>query len=540
MKQLWYTLAMVHRCDPKSFWIKVLCVVVESVLPLVGLRLLQGLVDAVSMAFTSDAAGAPYMPWLLAMVLVMLLNRVASATERVVSDVLGQRLIDHMGDLLQHQAARLDMGYYDSASYHDTLHRAGQEAGTRPLTVVNQMLAVAGSLLSAAVVIVMLATARWEVVVVMVLAVVPSFVVRLRKAKGVYDFRRNNTQLYRRTAYYSYLLTSREGAQEVRTYRLVETLRGRYVQARAQLAKALLRISRRMGMYDVASAVVEAIAMGLAVWLLADKTLAGALTVGTFVMLFEAFRRGQTYLNTLTTSVAGLYDARLFINNLFEFLNLQPTIETPSTPDPMPERATEIEFRDVTFVYPNTERKVLDHYSLKARVGEVTRIDGENGYGKSTLVKLLLRFYDPQEGQILIDGTDIRRFDPAELRSRMGVLFQDFVRFNCTLGENISMGDIDHWEADVETAARLSGADQVANKLGKGYATQLGRMFDGGEEPSMGQWQRIALARALQSNAPILLLDEPMAWIDERGRKQIQETIEKLKKDKIIILITHA
>ncbi len=531
---------MVHRCDPKSFWIKVLCVVVESVLPLVALRLLQGLVDAVSMAFTSDAAGAPYMPWLLAMVLVMLLNRVSSATERVVSDVLGQRLIDHMGDLLQHQAARLDMGYYDSASYHDTLHRAGQEAGTRPLTVVNQMLAVAGSLLSAAVVIVMLATARWEVVVVMVLAVVPSFVVRLRKAKGVYDFRRNNTQLYRRTAYYSYLLTSREGAQEVRTYRLVETLRGRYVQARAQLAKALLRISRRMGMYDVASAVVEAIAMGLAVWLLADKTLAGALTVGTFVMLFEAFRRGQTYLNTLTTSVAGLYDARLFINNLFEFLNLQPTIETPSTPDPMPERATEIEFRDVTFVYPNTERKVLDHYSLKARVGEVTRIDGENGYGKSTLVKLLLRFYDPQEGQILIDGTDIRRFDPAELRSRMGVLFQDFVRFNCTLGENISMGDIDHWEADVETAARLSGADQVANKLGKGYATQLGRMFDGGEEPSMGQWQRIALARALQSNAPILLLDEPMAWIDERGRKQIQETIEKLKKDKIIILITHA
>ena len=269
------------------------------------------------------------------------------------------------------------------------------------------------------------------------------------------------------------------------------------------------------------------------------QAVAAAITLGSFVMLFEAFRRGQGYLSALVAGIAGLYDNRLFISNLFEFLALEPTVLSPEKPETMPERIETIEFRDVTFRYPDMDRDVLQHFNLTARVGEVTRIEGRNGYGKSTLVKLLLRFYDPQQGAVLINGTDLRRFDPEELRRHMGVLFQDFLRFNCTAADNIVFGDIDHPEASADAAARMAGADGVVDCLPQGYATQLGRMFDGGAELSMGQWQRVATARALQGDAPILLLDEPLAWLDNDSRRHLLDTLDTICRNKIVIMITH-
>jgi ATP-binding cassette subfamily B protein len=184
------------------------------------------------------------------------------------------------------------------------------------------------------------------------------------------------------------------------------------------------------------------------------------------------------------------------------------------------------------------ERDVLKDFSLVARKGEITRIDGHNGYGKSTLVKLLLRLYDPDSGAVLVNGVDIRRFRPSELRGRMGVLFQDFARFYCTVGENIAFGGSKD-AADIGRSLALSGADQVVDSLPQGTETLLGRLFDGGNELSMGQWQRVALARALASDAPVLVLDEPAAWLDHDARKHLDETLQKLKEDKIIIIITH-
>ena len=186
------------------------------------------------------------------------------------------------------------------------------------------------------------------------------------------------------------------------------------------------------------------------------------------------------------------------------------------------------------------DRDVLSHYSLVARMGEITRLEGRNGFGKSTLVKLLLRLYDPQQGAVLINGTDIRRFDPVELRRRMGVLFQDFVRFFVSAKENIAFGDVSEDASNnIDNAAALAGADNIIDNLPQGGETQLGRLFDGGQELSMGQWQRIALARALCSDAPILLLDEPTAWLDADARNHFDHTLQQLKQHKIILLITH-
>lgn len=539
MKNLWKALCMVHRCAPRSFWLRVVYVVLQSVLPLVNLYILKGIIDSVTAGIGIGGYGLQVMWLLVTMCVVFLLNRIVSALNGINNDVLSQRLIDYVSDQLQRQSARLDLQYYDTPAYHDTFHRAQQEASFRPLQILNNIMAFFGAVISIAGVVAMLASASWWFIVVMIAAVVPGFAVRLYKARRIYRFRRDNTQLYRRTSYYGAILTSRDAAKELRTYRLSDLFRSRFVDARKRLVGRLLSISRRLGVLDVLCAVVEAAAMFAVVWLLVNRAWSGAITIGSFVMLFEAFRRGQGYLSSLVGAISGLYDNRLFIGNLFEFLELQPTILPPDAPLPLPDDIHEVEFRDITFRYPDMERDVLSHFSLRAHKGEIVRIDGRNGFGKSTLIKLLLRLYDPQQGQVLVDGIDIRRFDPAALRSRMGVLFQDFLRFSLTVEENVALGDV-QGRPDITGALGLSGADEFVSRLPQGERTLLGRLFDGGSELSMGQWQRIALARALASDAPILLLDEPTAWLDADARQHLQETIQQIKSQKIILLVTHS
>ena len=317
--------------------------------------------------------------------------------------------------------------------------------------------------------------------------------------------------------------------------------RERFVSVRKLLVDNLLKISRRIGVYDSVCSIFETLAMFFVVLFLLSSTTSGAITVGSFVMLFEAFRRGQTGLNSLVGGVTGLYDNRLFVGNLFEFLDLKPTIVTAPDAIPFPQRVESVEFRDITFRYPQMERDVLSHFNLVARAGEVTQIEGENGFGKTTLLKLLLRLYDTDQGAVLVNGVDVRQYDLAGLRHGIGAIFQDYVRFYCTAEENIVFGDVQHPDHErARRAAHLAGADKIIERLPKGYDTPLGRMFDGGEELSMGQWQRIALARQLYSDAPVLVFDEPTAWMDIASRDRFYETLEQMRQEwKVIILIKH-
>ena len=536
MNKLWQALLLVRRCDRWSFRRKMLYVALQSVLPLVNLYILKLLVDSVEAGVRGVGEPNTVIAYLLAMVCVFLLNRVVSALNNINNDVLGQRLVDYLSDIMQRQAARLDMAYYDNPDFHDSLHRAQQEASYRPIQIMNNFMAFFGALLSIAGVVAMLTAASWWVIAVMVVAVLPGFAVRMFKARRIYKFRRDNTQLYRQTAYYSALLTARDYAKEMRAFNLTAFFRTRFVDNRRRLVLQLLCISRRLGALDVLCALIEAAAMFAVVWLLVRQAFAAAITIGSFVMLFEAFRRGQGYLTSLVSAIAALYDNRLFVGNLFDFLDFEPRVVSPADPLPLPEKIESVEFRDITFRYPDMDRDVLSHYSLTARVGEVTRIEGENGYGKSTLVKLLLRLYDPQQGVVLINGTDIRSFDLTALRAKVGVLFQDFVRYNLTAAENIGFS---HTE-DVGTAASLSLAAPFIERLPHGYDNMLGRAFDGGAELSMGQWQRVAIARMLHTDAPIMVLDEPMAWMDMPTREQFMRSVERIRHDKIIIMITHA
>ncbi|MCQ2273986.1 MAG: ABC transporter ATP-binding protein/permease [Bacteroidales bacterium] len=543
MKQLLKALNMIRQCDKRCFWLRIFYVVMQSVLPLVSLYILKYLVDGVTTGEVPVVMGVEMsVYWCLgAFCLIFLLNRLVGVLSGVNTDVMQQRLIDYLSDKMQKQSARLDMSYFDNPEYHDTYHRAQQESSFRPLQVLNGFMNLLGSVITISGIMVMLLSASGWIIVVMVLAVVPSFIVRIIKSRKIYAWRRNTTQDYRRTNYYTALLGGRDFAKEMRTFGLAGHFRDKFVDIRLRLVKTLIKISRRLAFYDSICAIVETAALLFVTLFLIKSATSGVITVGAFVMLFEAFRRGQTAMTGLVSAITGLYDNRLFVGNLFEFLDLEPTITSPKNALSFPKVVESVEFRDITFRYPKMERDVLSHYNLKAQAGMVTQIEGENGFGKTTLLKLLLRLYDTNEGQVLVNGVDVREYNVKELRRGIGAIFQDYVRFYCTAEENISFGDIDHYDAErVKYVAKLAGADKYIERLPKGYQTPLGRMFDDGEELSMGQWQRIALARQLYSDAPVLIFDEPTAWMDVPSRERFYETLEMLKaQKKVIILIKH-
>lgn len=544
MRTLWKTLMLVYHCDRKAFWTRLFLVALQSVLPLFNLIVLKELIDSVTThALSGESAGDPAEVglYVLCFCAIFLVNRLVSTWNGVNNDIMSQKLIDYMSDLIQNQSARLDMDFFDNPDFHDTFHRAQQESSFRPIQVLNNFMSLFGSILSIATIVVMMAAASWWIILVMILAVIPSFFLRLVKARSIYGFRRKNTQNYRRTSYYSALLTHRDFAKEMRVFGLAPFFRSRFVDIRKQLVATLLHISRRLARFDIVCAIIETAALMLVLALLLRQAFVGALSIGLFVMLFEAFRRGQGYMQTLVTSIATLYDNRLFASNIFDFLKLQPLIRSCEHPAPFPSKIETVRFQEVSFRYPNMDHDVLHNFNLSAHVGEICRIEGENGYGKTTAIKLLMRLHDPQKGTILINGIDIRQFNIEELRRSVGVIFQDFVRFQCTLKENIAFGNVKNMDDQqrLQMVASMSGADLAMGKMRHGYDTLLGRMFDGGEELSMGQWQRVALARQLYSDAPILVFDEPTAWLDATSRQHFYETLQSLQNDKIIILIHH-
>lgn len=543
MKQLFKALNMIRMCEQKSFWLRIFYVVVQSVLPLLSLYILKFMVDSVTNGTDQIILGHQFNTYTLlgTFCLLFLLNRLVNVLSTVNTDIMSQRLIDYLSDRMQKQSAQLDMSYFDNPEYHDTYHRAQQEASYRPLQVLNGFMSLFGALITISGIVIMLTAASPWIIVVMVVAVVPSFIVRIIKSRQIYAFRRNNTQNYRRTMYYTALLGGRDYAKEMRTFGLAPYFRSRFVKIRKELVKRLLHISRKLAVYDSICAIVETAALFFVTLFLIISATSGAITVGAFVMLFEAFRRGQAALTSLVSAISGLYDNRLFVGNLFEFLDLQPTIVSPKNPKPFPQRVDTVEFRDITFRYPKMERDVLSHFNLSAKAGQVTQIEGENGFGKTTLLKLLLRLYDTDQGAVLVNGVNIKEYDLTQLRHGIGAIFQDYVRFYCTAEENIEFGDIDNPDPErARYAAELAGADKIIAKLPKGYQTPLGRMFDGGEELSMGQWQRIALARQLYSDAPVLIFDEPTAWMDVPSRDKFYQTLDMLKNNnKVIILIKH-
>jgi ATP-binding cassette, subfamily B, bacterial len=507
------------------------------------LGIVRELVDAV----TSARPTAEVLRWVAFAGGATVLAALARALARLAREAQAAHVEDHVTALIQDRAVAADLAFYESPAYHDTLLRARRAGPQRPAQVVaNLVLAVRNAvLLFAALAIV--ATIDAIVVPVLGLIVLPALVVRLRSVRTLHDWQQRRTQLERRAGYLDWLVTSDTHAKELRINRLGQVLRGQHDTTRGLIRTERLRIARRRTATETAVEVLAAIAFFGALAHLVRGTATGATSVGDLVLFLLVFQRAQAAGQELVGQLSRLYEDHLYLGLLFAFLDLRDEVVRPDDPLPTPRRVHDaIRLEQVSFRYPDTDAWVLRDVDLTLRPGEVVALVGENGSGKTSLVKLLCRLYDPTEGRLTVDGVDLRVSDPDEHGRLVSVIFQDHLHYADTVAENIRYGDVELpvWAApdgtpEIRRAGRDAGADDFVGRLGDGYLTRLTRLFDDGVELSVGQWQRLALARALVRPAPLLVLDEPSSALDPDAEHALFRDLRDVLGGRSALIISH-
>lgn len=338
------------------------------------------------------------------------------------------------------------------------------------------------------------------------------------------------------------MMTTYYYAKEIRIFDLGKTFHQKYCDLRKLLRRERLDLLRKSSMFEVGSQVLSSVVVFGTYVFIAIRTVNGMITMGDLVMYYQAFRRGLGAVRTTIGGINGLYENNLFVSNLFEFLDLKPEVIESENPLPVPRPVkTGILFNHVGFMYPGSNKLALEDVNLALRPNEKIALVGENGSGKSTLIKLLCNFYNPTEGRILIDDEPLNRYQTGSLRREISAVFQDYAHYQLTARQNISLGDIhaDPETVQIQEAARQAGIHELLSQLPEGYETILGKWFEEGEELSIGEWQKIALARAFVSDSQIIVLDEPTSSLDAITEFELIGRFLKLLENRSAIIISH-
>lgn len=520
-------------------------VFIQGALPLLTLYLMKLIVDAVTFALGAPdkIAAFRHVALLIGFAAgVAILNSLFQQIAGLIKESQTLKVTDHMYDILHSKSMEVDLEYYENPQYLDTLHRAQQEGPYRPTHIVDGLVRLGQSGISLLAMVGLLFSFHWVMAVVLFAAAIPGVLVRLKYSGKLYHWQRGRTQAERKASYFNWMLTGDSHAKEIRLFNLGDLFKHRFGNLRKQLRRERLDISRKRSVAELGAQISATLAVFGSFGFIAFRTIQGIITLGDMIMYFQAFQRGLGYLRGMLGGVADLYEDSLFLSNLYEFLDLEPKVKEPLHPVSVPQPMQKgILFENVSFKYPASNGKVLEDISLYIEQGEVVALVGENGSGKTTFVKLLCRLYDPNQGTITLDGIDLRHFETVALRHQISVIFQDYVKYHLTARENIWFGNIilpsEH--KSIETAAHYAGADELITGLPKGYETILGKWFEDGEELSIGEWQKIALARAFLRKAQIIVLDEPTSSLDAKTEYEVFKNFRQLLDGRSAILISH-
>jgi ATP-binding cassette subfamily B protein len=456
--------------------------------------------------------------------------------------LLADRYTHSVSVRVMRQAAELDLTTYEDPVFYDRLERARVQATDR-LAMIQQM----GRLLQQTLTtLTWTATLIWYspwLVLLLALGVLPTFLGETHFAFLGYAKNFRQTPAKRQMDYLRQVAGSREGAKELKLFNLSDYLTNRFTKLSLDIYEENVALSRKKlvagGLLGIIATLGYYGAYAFVIW----RAVSGGYTdIGTFYLLTNAIIQASSNLQQVFSTASGIADQALFLTDLLAFFEMKPTVTSkldgPLIPRPI---RRGFEFRNVSFAYPGTTRRVLSNFNFTLEPGERIALIGENGQGKTTVVKLITRLYDPTEGQILLDGIDLREYRLEDLHHEIGVIFQDFMRYEMTARENISVGRVEseHSQTEIESAAHKSLAESVIAKLPGGYDQMLGRRFESGVELSGGEWQRVALARAYLRDAQLLVLDEPTAALDARSELEVFERFAELTTGKMALLISH-
>lgn len=507
------------------------------------------IVDAVVAGIRSGLPAAdfwpavlPVLPFLLIEFGLLTAGSLLAQARTLVEHVLHARLANSINTTIIRKALSMDLQFFENAAYYDKLENARREADRRALDILNSVTLALQSGLTLASFAVILIGFSPLIALVLFTTALPAFIAQNKFGQLSFRLLSWRAPERRQMMYWEHLLTADASVKEIKLFSLGEPLLKRYLDLFWKAYREDTEIAKRRSLVSVALGVLSSLAYyGAYAWIV-WRAVAQAITLGDMTMYLSVFRQTQSTLQNLFRNVSGLYESALFMSNLFTFLEMQPGSASTTGTRPVPHPfQLGIEFRHVSFRYPNRTQDALHDVSLTIRPGEKLALVGPNGAGKTTFVKLLTRLYDPSEGQILLDGIDLREYDLEDLRRRIGVIFQDYVRFPATARENIGFGQIDALAdlARIERAAERGGADEVISELPSGYDTMLGTLWERGSDLSGGQWQKFALSRAFMRDGEILVLDEPTSALDAEREYEIFQRFRALTEGRIAILISH-
>lgn len=516
--------------------------VINSAIPLAMLYIGKEIIDAIIALQNGEMIDQKYL-WTMVVlefglaVLSSLINRAITLLDSLLGDLVSNRT---SVDLIRH-AAKLDLYQFENAEFYDKLERARRQTTGRTV-LMSQVLSQFQDVISIFFLGAGLVVFNPWLILLLFLAVIPSFLGESHFNSQTYSLTRSWTPERRELDYLRYIGASDEFAKEVKTFNLAGFITRRF----AYLADKYYLVNRKLAVRRAAwgsgLSMIGTLSYYGAYIFIIIQTIGGIITIGTLTFLSGSFSRMQSMLQRIMSRFTQIADSALYLQDLFDFFQIEPIIRSSSGAQPFPQKIREgFRFDNVSFKYPGTERWAIRNLSFHLQPGEKLALVGENGAGKTTLVKLLARLYEPTEGAILLDGIDLREYDLTALRDNIGIIFQDYMRFQFRAGENIAVGNIGMIEDAelIETSARKSLADTVIEELPDRYQQMLGRRFADGVELSGGQWQKIALARAYMRDAQLLILDEPTSALDARAEHEVFQRFADLIEDKNAVLISH-
>jgi ATP-binding cassette subfamily B protein len=537
---------LVWQADKQTAMVSFILTPILALIPAaqawVGKLIIDSIITSIGQKASLANGFKTVLPFLLMEFAIVLISAILSQLRALSDQNLRMQLSNYVSQLVMRKATTLDLQFFEDPQFYDALQNARRQADTASLSIMNAILQIVQQVITLISVIALLIRFSWLLALLVVLAAIPNFISESQYATMSFRMIYRRAPESRLLNYIEQLITSVETVKEIKLFGLGEPMLERHKELFTKFYEEDRAIARKRTVASLLWGLLSSAAYyGSYAWVI-YRTLGGFNSIGDMTMFLSIFRQSQASVRGVLSSFNSLYESNLYLDNLLDYLAQEPVLKLADPGLKVPQPVKEgIEFRNVSFTYPGSDRMVLKDINLHIKPEESIAVVGLNGAGKTTLIKLLTRLYDPTEGHILLDGVDLREYSLHSLHERFGVIFQDFVRYQFSVRENIGFGKIEEVEniEMIKNAAEQGDAADFIEALPNGYETILGRRWNHGMELSGGQWQKIALARAFMRQAELMVLDEPTAALDAQAEFEVFEHFGELMEGKIAVLISH-